>query len=140
MILNKRYLGAASFMLQEIFESVTTEDKKRMKEAFSHFTKNKINQFIQENEKELLSFIKAKPEERATNPKWNDPDYRLKLIYLSFQIVQRGYLLMNRLANTPKYNGTRVTIAYFSMLANDICNKKFKDSIFKDALTYSDYN
>ena len=143
-MLNKKYLGGASFILDELFNSVTPEDKINMKKLFSDIPTEQYSKYRNQVSEDMFKYIRSTPEQRADNEKWNQGEYRLKLIYFSFVSVQRGYLLMTRLAAIPKRtsNGDayrRVT-AVFSSMMDAVCNSKLKDSIFNDELSYEDYN
>jgi hypothetical protein len=139
-MLNKRYLGAASMMLGELFDAITPEEKQKMKQMFDNIGPDLYEQYRQEVFHDTLAYISAKPEERKLNPKWYEPEYRMKLQYFSFLYLQRGYLFMTRLAKMPNRNGLRRVVAFFSVLAENVCFKKLSDSIFNDELTYIDYN
>lgn len=136
-ILNKKYLGSASMMLQELFDGVTDAEKQTMKEIFENLNQELYHQYQQEVQQDILTYISSTPEERNAN--WIDISYKLKLHYFSFIYLQRGYLLMRRLAAMPNKNGIRRVPAFFSVMADDISNKIFKDSIFNDELSYEDY-
>lgn len=138
-MLNKRYLGAASMILGELFDSITPEEKIIMKKMFDNIDPQTYEQYRQEVNQDILAYITAKPEERKQNPKWNESNYKLKLHYFSFLYLQRGYLFMTRLSKIPNRNGLRRVVGFFSVLAENVCFKKLSDSIFNDELTYIDY-
>lgn len=139
-MLNKKYLGAASIQIQEMFDSITPEDKKQMKELFDGISPEKYKQYYNEVYKDLFPFIESKATDRLHETKWNEPGYNLKLKYFSFYTLQRGYLLMTRLSMMPNRNGLRRVVGFFSMMADNICNKELTDSVFNDELTYKDFN
>lgn len=143
-MINKKYLGGTSLMLDEIFNSVSPEDKQAMRKIFENVTDEQMQKYKDEVSADLFPYIKASPEQRNANDKWNEPTYRLKLIYFAFLSVQRGYLLMTRLAVIPKKtsNGDayRTVTAVFSSLMNTVCFSKLSDSIFDEKQSYKDYN
>jgi len=139
-MLNRKYLGQASMMLGELFNAISPDEKAAMKMMFDKISPELYESYRQETYADTFSYIHAKPEERALNTKWNEPDYKLKLHYFSFLYLQRGYLFMTRLAAMPNRNGMRRVVAFFSLMAENVCFKKFKDLIFNDELTYDDYD
>ncbi|NOS85246.1 MAG: hypothetical protein HOP31_08915 [Ignavibacteria bacterium] len=136
-ILNKKYLGSASMMLQELFDGVSSDEKQQMKSIFDNLSQELYHQYLLEVQQDILTYISSTPEERNTN--WIDLSYKLKLHYFSFIYLQHGYLLMRRLAAMPNKNGIRRVPAFFSVMSVDIKNKIFKDSIFNDELSYEDF-
>ncbi len=143
-MINKKYLGGASYLLDELHKSVSPDDKIKLKKLFNNISSKRLKAYRDEVSPDIFKFIKATPEQRNMNPEWKDPEYRLKLLYFSFESLQRGYLLMTRLAALPKKtsNGDayRTVTAVFSSLVNTVCSYKLTDSLFDEKLSYQDYN
>lgn len=138
-MLNKKYLGSASRMLQELFDGVNAEDKAEMKSIFENISPELQEKYRQEVQPEILKYISSTTEERLSTDQWSDRTYRLKLHYFSFIYMQRGYLLMRRLAAMPNKNGLRRVPAFFSVMAEDVRNKQFESTIFDIELSFEDF-
>jgi len=138
-MLNKKYLGSASMMLQELFDGVIAEDKAEMKAIFENISPELHERYRQEVQQDILKYISSTTGERISADQWSDKTYRLKLHYFSFIYLQRGYLLMRRLAAMPNKNGLRRVPAFFSVMADDVCNKQFMSTIFSNELEYNDF-
>lgn len=126
-------------MLQELFDGVNAEDKAEMKSIFENISPELQEKYRQEVQPEILKYISSTTEERLSTDQWSDRTYRLKLHYFSFIYMQRGYLLMRRLAAMPNKNGLRRVPAFFSVMAEDVRNKQFESTIFDIELSFEDF-
>ncbi len=141
-MLKEKYLGAAVILLEELFNSLDSSDKLRLKQLIVNVSNDKLREYENEIKDDILYYMKAKPKYRSEHRLWNDPanqDYRLKLIYFCYKYLQRGYYLMDRILKVPKRNGYREVVTVFSMLTNHICSKKFPDTILDGQLTFEEF-
>ena len=140
---NIKYRSSFSPLIEELHQSLTPEDRIRLKNLIDKLTRDQLEKIEYEIHNLIFAYIKATPDERTSNPQWNkpdNPDLKLFLVYFSFLYLQRGYWMIEKINLVPEKNGHRDVVAAYASIAGDVKTKKFKETIFDDFFTFEEFN
>jgi len=136
------YVSNANAILDEIAESLSPAEKQELKKYLSGLSKKQISDLTDKFRNDVFYYIRAKPEQRKSDARWNKPDnkmYKPLTAYFSFIYMQRTCYILKKLRKLPAENGIREMLAAIAVTINDVLTKDFKDTIFDDILTFEDF-
>jgi len=116
-MINNNYKENAKLILEELFNSLSADDKKHLKALVKNLL---VSGKIKELEDKLLQseirdYIKASKEERTQTERWQEHNYRLIITFFSFKYVYRGYKLINIFNSLPEDGHYGHVIAEYSI-------------------------
>ncbi len=122
-MISDNYIYQAANFLQELFDSLSGNDKVSLQKIFHKYSRKFLLQHELSLQKEILKYMESTPNQRKKKKEWNDPENngkRLLLIYYSFKYMYKGYFLLKKISNAPEHGGYREVVAMYSMLADEI--------------------